>query len=284
MIRQKEIIIASQKLGIPKSSIDKDWILGHTLNAMYSLDEVREYFVFKGGTCLRKCFAEDYRFSEDLDFTLINENILIDSKLITRIIKIVEHNCGARMHIESIGNKRSEDIEQGFDVIIRFWGADHKINQKPLPPLRWHTSIKLDICFSERIVLKPEEKKIFHPYSDQSAIINTAIVYNLNEIVAEKLRALIQRNRPRDIYDNWFFSTYLHDSQYSEIKEILVVKALDKNIRISDFKQFVNEDKRQINKQHWQNSLGHQIPKDKLPDFDNAYIQLESFIQEILNS
>ena len=32
-----------------------------------------ETWVFKGGTCLKKCYFETYRFSEDLDFTLRNE-------------------------------------------------------------------------------------------------------------------------------------------------------------------------------------------------------------------
>src|SRR5690242_3585653 len=31
--------------------------------------------VFKGGTVLKKTYFEDYRFSEDLDFTLMDEKI-----------------------------------------------------------------------------------------------------------------------------------------------------------------------------------------------------------------
>ena len=38
--------------------------------AVGSHDEISETWVFKGGTCLKKCFFETYRFSEDLDFTL----------------------------------------------------------------------------------------------------------------------------------------------------------------------------------------------------------------------
>jgi predicted nucleotidyltransferase component of viral defense system len=69
MILQKEIAtIASQK-GLVKSTIDKDWAISHFIDAIYSVPELRQKLIFKGGTCLKKCYIPDYRFSEDLDFT-----------------------------------------------------------------------------------------------------------------------------------------------------------------------------------------------------------------------
>lgn len=82
MITQKEIIEASQQYDVPKSTVDKDWVLGHLLNALFSFDDIRHQFVFKGGTCLRKVYFNDYRFSEDLDFTLRDRKFAIEEKLI----------------------------------------------------------------------------------------------------------------------------------------------------------------------------------------------------------
>jgi len=62
-MKQTEIMELANEKGIPKTTIDKDWILGHFLNAMFSFPEVRDTFVFKGGTCLHKCYIPDYRFS-----------------------------------------------------------------------------------------------------------------------------------------------------------------------------------------------------------------------------
>ncbi len=63
MILQKEITnIATQK-NVVKSTIDKDWALGHFLDAIFSIQDLRGKLVFKGGTCLRKCYLPDYRFS-----------------------------------------------------------------------------------------------------------------------------------------------------------------------------------------------------------------------------
>ncbi|MEA3497065.1 MAG: nucleotidyl transferase AbiEii/AbiGii toxin family protein [Bacteroidota bacterium] len=68
----KEIQQIAKKLQMEEAVIDKDWILGHFLNAMFSFSDISENFVFKGGTCLKKNYFQDYRFSEDLDFTLLN--------------------------------------------------------------------------------------------------------------------------------------------------------------------------------------------------------------------
>ena len=87
MILQKEIIQCREKLGVPPATIDKDWVLGHVLNAMYSFDDIRKNLVFKGGTCLRKCYFEHYRFSEDLDFTLLNRDFKIDTEFLKKILQ-----------------------------------------------------------------------------------------------------------------------------------------------------------------------------------------------------
>jgi predicted nucleotidyltransferase component of viral defense system len=68
----KEIVKIAALKNVENETIDKDWVLGHFLNAMYEFKEVTQNFIFKGGTCLKKCYFEDYRFSEDLDFTLLD--------------------------------------------------------------------------------------------------------------------------------------------------------------------------------------------------------------------
>lgn len=71
MILKKEIEVNAEEQNIPKSTIDKDWVLGHFIDAIFSIPECRGNLIFKGGTCLRKCYFSKYRFSEDLDFTCI---------------------------------------------------------------------------------------------------------------------------------------------------------------------------------------------------------------------
>jgi predicted nucleotidyltransferase component of viral defense system len=284
MITQKEIIEIAEQKRLQTNIIDKDWVLGHFLNAMYSLDDVRQSFVFKGGTALKKCYFPDYRFSEDLDFTLLDKDFVVNDSFIKEIIKIATLQSGIQFYFQKQKLQKSEDEEQGYEIKIKYWGADHKPNQQPLPPSRWQTAIKLDISFSENIFVLPEQKQIFHGYSDRTKISEIIMVYSLNEIMGEKLRSLIQRNRPRDIYDIDYLSKHLPQENFPLIKEILYSKAKDKNITISGVSDFVNNKKERSNKHAWQSSLGEHLPVGKLPDFDNVYSNIEHFIEKILNS
>ena len=74
MILRKEISEKSELWGVPPDTVDKDWVLGHFLSAFYQVNEHLDKLIFKGGTCLRKCRFPDYRFSEDLDFTSIDQD------------------------------------------------------------------------------------------------------------------------------------------------------------------------------------------------------------------
>ena len=53
--------------------VEKDYVLGWMLADIFAHEELAESWLFKGGNCLKKCFFETYRFSEDLDFTLRDE-------------------------------------------------------------------------------------------------------------------------------------------------------------------------------------------------------------------
>jgi predicted nucleotidyltransferase component of viral defense system len=61
MIRQKEIATIAEQQGVAKTTIDKDWVLVHFVDALFSLPECRDQLVFKGGTCLKKCYFLNYR-------------------------------------------------------------------------------------------------------------------------------------------------------------------------------------------------------------------------------
>lgn len=89
MILQKEIKTVAEQQEVPASTIDKDWVLGHFLNAIYSLDGWRDKLIFKGGTCLHKCYIEDYRFSEDLDFTSADAKFELTKKSLTQLCQQV---------------------------------------------------------------------------------------------------------------------------------------------------------------------------------------------------
>ena len=76
MIDRREILEAASSFSLLPSIVEKDYVLGRMLAGIYAHEELSESWTFKGGTCLKKCYFETYRFSEDLDFTLRNEDQL----------------------------------------------------------------------------------------------------------------------------------------------------------------------------------------------------------------
>jgi hypothetical protein len=70
MIDKAEILAVAKQTSLTPHVVEKDYVLGWMLAGIYHREELANNWIFKGGTCLKKCFFETYRFSEDLDFTL----------------------------------------------------------------------------------------------------------------------------------------------------------------------------------------------------------------------
>ena len=70
MITRQEAVDLAREFGLEPNVVEKDYVLGWLLAGIFNHDRLRSAWVFKGGTCLKKCYFETYRFSEDLDFTL----------------------------------------------------------------------------------------------------------------------------------------------------------------------------------------------------------------------
>jgi predicted nucleotidyltransferase component of viral defense system len=73
LIDKREILdLATQTLLTPHV-IEKDYVLGWIRAGIYPHEELADSWIFKGGTCLKKCCLEAYQFSADLDFALRTE-------------------------------------------------------------------------------------------------------------------------------------------------------------------------------------------------------------------
>jgi predicted nucleotidyltransferase component of viral defense system len=75
MIKPGEIQQKAREVGVRDQQIEKDYILSWILKGIAQHEQLSKTIVFKGGTVLKKIYFEDYRFSEDLDFTLLNNEI-----------------------------------------------------------------------------------------------------------------------------------------------------------------------------------------------------------------
>lgn len=283
MILQKEIATISEQLGVSKSVIDKDWVLGHFIAGIFNEPELKETLIFKGGTCLKKCWFEEYRFSEDLGFTAKSPEFKLTPNHLKFITQHIEDNTEVKTHIVSLKPLLFKDKLTGYEAIIKFWGADHPRNVVPTTPDRWQTKIKIEIILYEEMIFDTTERTVSHPYSDKLALENPIPCYKIEEVLSEKIRALIQRSytAPRDYYDIWYLSNNFPDLNWAVIVEAFYNKMKFKNIEFTGIDQLINAKSDKALKGAWKNSLGHQIQPDKLPEYEIVRENLLHLFEDI---
>ena len=284
MINKHEIKRLASEKQVRTSTIDKDWVLGHFIDAVFSIPECRKNLIFKGGTCLKKCRFPDYRFSEDLDFTSINDTFVFDMPLLERIVTLVASRTEMPLNIQSLEKLYFNDSLTGYAAQIKYWGADHRKDQQPPEPARWLTSIKIEIILYELLCFEAEKGTVFHPYSDRlTENANQIPIYDIHEVLAEKIRALIQRSytAPRDYYDIWYLSKHVSVIDWALVTQAFRAKAEYKGLQFTGVEQFINAQNDKLLKTAWKNSLEHQVAFGKLPDYETVKADLWSLFTRI---
>ena len=200
MIPEAEIRRLAAVARVDPMVLDLDYSLGWFLAGLASIPEVSKRLVFKGGTCLRKCYFDGYRFSEDLDFTAVT---LIQPGLLQAWMEQLgswsTDRNGPNFAIEPIRVDVVEDEygKESFQIRVYYRG-----------PLVWGGSprvIRVDVTRDEKLLLGPVERRLMHSFSDDGALGSPVInCYSLVEILAEKLRVIAGQRRfavSRDLYD-----------------------------------------------------------------------------------
>lgn len=263
MISQKYISKLSNRLlmnnkRITETVIEKDYIISWILIGL-SESNLKKDLIFKGGTCLKKCFIPDYRFSEDLDFTL-RTTISMD-KIIEEFSKISQNILSQSGVVINIDENNIFDHKNTFTFFINYKG--------PLPA-RKGKRIKTDCTIKEIIVNNSDERNIItYPEFIDLPINKTIFTYNIEEIGSEKIIALLDnaRNEPRDLYDIWYLSYNKFIIIY-ELKSIIEKKCEFRKIHLSNIMKNLELKKSRLRKT-WQSRLENQILY--LPEFETVY-------------
>ncbi len=211
---------------------------------------------------MKKVYFEDYRFSEDLDFTLLDRSIGNEQifNWLKEVFETVEEEANIPLAI--IDNNEHED--GGINFYISYIG--------PLGGQGSNKKVKVDISRSEELVFPPATNGVFVDYSDLEG--HQLLCYCLEEVLVEKMRSVMQRMQARDFYDIW----YLLEKHGMEVDFYLgefEVKCKSKNLLHTDFLKKLAERLPQY-KGRWKSSMSEQI-KD-LPDFE----QVERAVQRHL--
>ncbi|GLH78118.1 MULTISPECIES: nucleotidyl transferase AbiEii/AbiGii toxin family protein [unclassified Bradyrhizobium] len=256
MIDRREILDLAVQTSLTPHVIEKDYVLGWILAGIYAHEELAEKWIFKGGTCLKKCFFETYRFSEDLDFTLRDE-----AQLDEAFLKRVFSEIGTWIYEET--GIEVPAAQQEFDIYRNPRGnlsCQGKISYKgPVSPTRPLPRIKLDLTADEYVALPPETVEIFHPYSDAPEEGIEVLAYDYVEAFAEKFRALAERTRPRDLYDvvNLYRNSDARPERVQFV-DVLRQKCAFKGIQLPQLVDI--EQHRGDVEAGWTGMLNHQLP------------------------
>ncbi len=209
LIKEDKIKYLAGKTGFNIIFFEKDYILTLFLYLIKDLDGL----YFKGGTAINKIFLKHMRLSEDLDFST-NKDI---SELKKQIEDIIKKNKNIFTKIK---------IENETPNFIRY-----KIFYKSYFESKAY--IILDINKKASILLKPEKYKVPNFYGLKFVITTL----NIKEIIAEKIRAILTRNRPRDYFDLYFilrkykFDISLVKKKMTEANEIFDIERIFRNAR-----------------------------------------------------
>jgi len=205
--------------GVRLDIVEKDYAISYLLAAIANTPGFGNRVALKGGTALKKLYYADYRFSEDLDFStypagnLHNVNALM-KQAIKNFNTLLQQRGPFDATYEPLSLKHPHPQGQiAFIVRVRF-----PYHRQPL------CRLKVEITIDEPVLLPLQKRKLLHGFEEA---LNDAIQsYALLEIVAEKLRALLQ-SRERVLKRGWGASRVCRD--YYDLWEILRREEIDKD-------------------------------------------------------
>ncbi len=274
--------------GVPWEVLERDYLLSWILAGIAQVEVLRDNLVFKGGTALKKCWFGDYRFSEDLDFTGIS-GVPQGQKL----EDAVKESCKAAMLLldeyapvqiacERYTEKSPHpDGQEAFTIRARFpWHND------------MHTRVRVEVSVDEEVIRFAPWRPVIHEYDEPLDV--RVRVYSLEEIVAEKLRAILQhikkleergwsRSRARDYYDLWrIFKAYGAQLSLSDFVPFLQKKCAVRNVSFQGVEDFFQTHSLAYIEQTWEQWLGPLVPN--LPSCATVMKELRPQIELILIS
>lgn len=237
--------------------LEKDYALGYLLAGMAQIPELAEALILKGGTALRKFYFADYRFSEDLDFSAVLRPADIDTA----------------MQAAAAATQTLLFAQGPFAVAVeRLWLRDpHPGGQDSFTVrVRFPTHrealcrLKVEITYDEVLLVPPITRSLLHPHPPPLHVDWRC--YALEEVVAEKLRALLQSRARlhlrgwgasrvcRDYYDLWYLLA--HSSlNLSLLPALLAQKCALRQVTFTGADDFLAPELQAVARAEWEHQL-----------------------------
>jgi len=165
------------------AQVEQDLVISRALVDLYNEPHIKNTLIFRGGTALNKLFINPpARYSEDIDFVQKNPGPI--GQTINAIRDLLE---------PWLGVPKWKITQRGAKLIYKY----ESINEMP-------AKLKIEINTTEHFQVLPIETKTFVLDSEWFNGSSEIITYDIDELIATKLRALYQRRKGRDLFDLWY--------------------------------------------------------------------------------
>lgn len=198
MIDRNEIDQMAELIQVHPSHVQRDYVHGWLLSYLYSNSALSKTLTLKGGNALRKGYFENSRYSRDIDFSTTNmigeEDI---GRELNEICRGITDKCKVVFDTSKtkVERKKRADgdkhISEARLYFKDFYGKESQIV----------IGVRLDITQFDKIYLPVQERILIHPYSDSEACSTPIKCVQLEEILATKMRCLLQRKHIADLFD-----------------------------------------------------------------------------------
>lgn len=260
MISKAELQRLANREKIALGVLEKDYVLTEVLKSLSQVVSLNDLLVFKGGTALRKVYFTDWRYSEDLDFT-------------------AKHEMKEKELRQSLDEWYSQ-VEQSSQIrlttkMLHKSNGYARVRAQFIGPLAYPGMIFMDLSFDELLYLDPERRQILSkPFLSEGQKV---LAYRLEELLAEKIRSLLERGKSRDYYDVWrLFKEKTSGLDFKLLGEVLVKKLIHKKLNLTGINDFLPKDIDAL-KQYWVSELEQQI--NQLPSLEVVIEELQDMLK-----
>jgi uncharacterized protein len=267
MISERELRRIAGRVGLGVGETEHEYVVVCALDALSQTPLLGLTFCLKGGTALRQLYFQDWRHSVDLDFSVLptfSRDLL---------------RSGLEEWLALIGQLHGLQV-----TITDFHPANGmtRVRARCLGPLRHARPLLLDITLDEPVLLDPPRLSVITgPFSAPNPRV---LSYALEEIMAEKLRSILQRGKARDYYDVWrLLGEKAAAFDHQVAVEVFRRKCAHKGLPAVGSDAFFAPETLAEAEPYWAEDLADQIIEGPLPAWHTVIADLRGLLPSFLD-
>ena len=268
----------AREKGVGLEVVQKDYALSYLLAGIAQTPGLGERIVLKGGTALKKLYYPDYRFSEDLDFSTLELRVIPNrdellQTAVNRMAGLLQERGPFDVQVEPLTLRLPHPGKQmAYTVRVRFPDQRQALCR-----------LKVEITVDEPVLIQAKEHPVLHGFSEP---FKTSVLgYALEEIVAEKLRALLQSREKltsrgwgasrvcRDYYDLWWI---LRREKLTGVPALFARKCTVRRVAFKSPEEFTGPDLIETARREWDQQLSPFLTK--APAMEKVLVEVKMLI------